>query len=29
MAEQHPNTLEKIGVGLACSVETFGGVISN
>ena len=25
MREQHPNTLEKIGVGLACSVETFRG----
>lgn len=22
---QHPNTLEKIGIGLACSVETFRG----
>lgn len=25
MREQHPNTVEKIGVGLVCSVETFRG----
>jgi hypothetical protein len=25
MREQHPNTLEKIGFGLVCSVETFRG----
>ena len=25
MREQHPNTLEKIGTGLVCSVETFRG----
>lgn len=25
MAEIHPNALEKVGVGLACSVETFRG----
>lgn len=25
MREQHPDTIEKIGVGLACSVETFRG----
>lgn len=25
MREQHPNSLEKIGVGLVCSVETFRG----
>lgn len=25
MREQHPNTLEKIGIGLVCSVETFRG----
>lgn len=25
MREPHPNTIEKIGVGLACSVETFRG----
>lgn len=25
MQERHPNTLEKVGVGLVCSVETFRG----
>ena len=25
MREQHPNTLEKVGMGLVCSVETFRG----
>jgi hypothetical protein len=25
MSEQHPNSLEKVGVGLVCSVETFRG----
>lgn len=25
MREQHPNSIEKIGVGLVCSVETFRG----
>ena len=25
MREIHPNTIEKVGVGLACSVETFKG----
>ncbi len=25
MREQHPNSLEKVGVGLVCSVETFRG----
>jgi hypothetical protein len=25
MREQHPNSLEKVGVGLACSVETYRG----
>lgn len=25
MQEQHPNSLEKVGVGLVCSVETFRG----
>lgn len=25
MREQHPNSLEKVGIGLACSVETFRG----
>jgi len=25
MTEYHPNSLEKVGVGLACSVETFKG----
>lgn len=25
MIEQHPNSLEKVGVGLACSVETYKG----
>ena len=25
MREQHPNSIEKVGVGLACSVETYRG----
>lgn len=25
MMENHPNALEKVGIGLACSVETFKG----
>jgi len=25
MQEQHPNSLEKVGTGLACSVETYRG----
>lgn len=25
MQEQHPNSLEKVGTGLVCSVETYRG----
>src|SRR3990167_997135 len=25
MREQHPNSIEKVGVGLACSIETYRG----